>query len=431
MWNKLISSIDFGKLTINSIPGFFAGTALLLLVDAFTPGHLTQDLLNPNSPAGTKVVEAFMVIVGSAAFGLLIDNIYATFGRWFAMKFWKPLQIQFDYRNCMMDNLGLSKEEFEWVQSNDPNKANEVESKYLRFTEVAGSSAYALSLLAVAVELFLTFKYHQSIALSLPVAAAVGIIAIILLVTSAASLSKYEMNKTASAMDVIRKMSSHNFTYKETSMGKGFWQKFTKYAWWLPGFLVIMLVLPLPWVIHSSIKYDSVKTPKVISVLNSDDSLPTLQINLTAAVTPPATVNNSILITLEKTVKTLTPMSPADSLKYLNFAGQTAAPDQPPWSLFISLGDVVESNNTVVLNAELSSVVPVNPGTWQFPVIVTDDKSTRYLLAYVKVNIAPMPVETTTVSNTGTSSNQISGSPSTGTVTTTQVSSSVTTTTVK
>ena len=122
----------------------------------------------------------------------------------------------------MMDNLGLSKEEFEWVQSNDPNKDNEVESKYLRFTEVTGSSAYALSLLAVAVELFLTFKYHQSIALSLPVAAAVGIIVIILLVTSAASLSKYEMNKTASAMDVIRKMSSHNFTYKETSMGKGF-----------------------------------------------------------------------------------------------------------------------------------------------------------------------------------------------------------------
>lgn len=392
MLNKVFGSLDFGKLTANSISGFFSGAAILLLVDAFTPGHLAANLLN-EKPAGIIVVELVFVVVGSYAFGLLVDNVFHTFGRWFASKFWKPLQIQFDYRNCLMENLGLSKAEFEWVQSKDSNAANEVETHYMRYTEVAGSSAYAIMLLAIAIAPFLSFEFHQPIWKALVVTGIVDIVAFVLLVTSAASLAKYEMNKTASAMDEIRSMSSHNISFssivQEGGMGTGPLKLFGNKRWLLSLFLAVILA-PVILINPFSAKYlRPISNTLVISALNSDNSVPTLELKVTAKKPAPDAVVSSMIVQLAETVHTLKPVGGVSSAN-IDLIDQTPMPNKPPWHLNASLGQVIGANNTIQLSAEFSSTQSVYAGNWQFPVMVVDGDNNTYLLAYVKVTILPI-----------------------------------------
>ena len=401
MWSKLVGTIDFGKLTFNSISGFFAFAALLLFVDAFTPGHLTQEFFNTNVPAGKIVVEALMVVIGSTALGLLVDNLYATTGRWYAAKFWKPLQAYFNYRNCLMENLGLSKQEFEWVQNNAPTPASDVESKYLRYTEVAGSSAIALMLLAMALAPFLRFEYNLPVLLALAATAVVGSIAVILYITSATSLAKYEMNKTASAMAVIRKMSSHNLTYEETSPGSGPFKLYSKNAWWMPVSLGIIVIISYGLINPLSAKaLNPVNRTVEISVPNDDGSTPALEINvIVEKITPADVVYKSMVIKLAEEVKQLHPVTttPAAATtnppNFVSLTG-TGTPIPPVWNLVVSLGDVIPANNSVMLNAQFSSDKVLSPGTWQLPVFVSDGNNT-YLLAYVDVIITSQTVTTT------------------------------------
>jgi hypothetical protein len=402
MLNKVFGSVDFGKLTVNSVSGFISGVALLLLVDAFTPGRLVESILN-EKPAGIIVVEILIVIAGSYAFGLLVDNIYHTFGRWFSSKIWKPLQTEFNFRNCLMENLGLSKAEFEWVQSKDAKAVNEVETKYLRYTEVAGSSAYATMLLGIAVAPFLHFEYQQELWKALIATAAFGLIAILLLVTSAAALAKYERNKTASAMDEIRSMSSHNLTFKEYDRDKG---HFTPCAGFLILFFLGILIIPSMVINPLSAKYfDPISYTKVISVLNSDGSVPTLELKVTAKEPAPDTTVNCTLVTLAESVEHLQPVV-ADNTTYITLTGETTAPERPPWNLIVSLSGVIPSNNTVLLSAEFSSAYPVRPGVWQYPVMVADGDGNEYLLAYVKVTITAASTSATTVIVTGNTTSE-------------------------
>jgi hypothetical protein len=450
MWNKLVGSIDFGKLTINSISGFFAFTALLLFVDAFTPGHLTQEFFNTNVPAGKIVVDVLMVVIGSTALGLLADNLYATTGRWYASKFWKPLQAYFNYRNCLMENLGLSKEEFEWVQNDAPALASETESKYLRYTEVTGSSAIALMFLAIALAPFMRFEFNLPVWLALAATFIVGSIAAILNITSAASLAKYEMNKTASAMAVIRKMSSHNLTYEETSPGSGLFKLYSKNSWWMLVSLVIIVIISYvlinPW---SAKVLDPVNRNAAISVPNNDGSIPTLEINIiTDKITLPDPVYRSIAVQLEKSVKGLSLVAPPGSntavnsvtpLSAITLTGPKMTSDSIPWNLDVNIGDVIQANNTVILNAQFSPANPVYPCTWLYPVLVNDDKGkSNYLLAYIKVTITPATVQTTTILSNGTTTNKTEtpnsasgGTTTTNIVTTNVITTNAATTTVK
>ena len=127
----------------------------------------------------------------------MIDSIFQTFGRYFAKKFWRPLEYEFIYRTYCMHDIGLIQRDFEWVYANTKNKmSSDVEKDYLRFTEVAGSSAYAMLLLfSPATFLFLRLEYHQSFLLSFLVSIMIVVGGIILLLTSAEALSKYERKK--------------------------------------------------------------------------------------------------------------------------------------------------------------------------------------------------------------------------------------------
>jgi hypothetical protein len=204
----LLGSIDAGKLALDSLPGFIVTTAILFLIDSLTPAHLIEGLFT-DSGASTLTVAGLIIVLSSAVLGLMVDSIFHTFGRWFAKHFWKPLKYELAYRECLMKDVGLTLRDFEWVPTTGKGLGEAVETKLMRFIEVAGSSAYAMLLLSPVTALFLSREYAQSNAVASWVAFVIAVAAIILLFTSAESLSKYESRQTAAAMDEIRKLSSH------------------------------------------------------------------------------------------------------------------------------------------------------------------------------------------------------------------------------
>jgi hypothetical protein len=113
--------------------------------------------------------------------------------------------------------------------------------------------------------------------------------------------------------------------------------------------------------------------------------------------------------------------------------------DSIPWNLDVNIGDVIQANNTVILNAQFSPANPVYPCTWLYPVLVNDDKGkSNYLLAYIKVTITPATVQTTTILSNGTTTNKTEtpnsasgGTTTTNIVTTNVITTNAATTTVK
>jgi hypothetical protein len=203
----LFSGLDATKLYLNTLSGFVVTTAVLFLIDGFSPAHLTEELL-AEPTAGPIVAFGLIIILGSTLLGLMMDSIFHTFGREFAKRFWLPLADELNYRRDLMKNLGLKNWEFEWVQATGTGLGAEVETKLIRFTETAGNVAYAMLLLSPATAFFLSREYAQSNLMSLVVATFVALGALVLLYTSAASLAKYEDRKTGAALDEIHKLSS-------------------------------------------------------------------------------------------------------------------------------------------------------------------------------------------------------------------------------
>jgi hypothetical protein len=214
MLKTLFPSIDLGKLAVDGFSGFIAALALLFVIDALIPTQLMYTLFTVQDAAST-VIAAFIIVVGSAILGVIVDSIFHTFGRWFACLFWRPLRYEFEYRKCLMEDTGLTEDDFEWVQILGTDRSDVIEQKYMRYTEVAGSSAYAFFLLSPATALFLHREYKQTMCVALVVAGVIALAATILIFTSAASLAKYEKNKTAYAMDNIRELTSHFCTEKK------------------------------------------------------------------------------------------------------------------------------------------------------------------------------------------------------------------------
>jgi hypothetical protein len=388
MLGKLFSSFDLGKISFGSLSGFIVGLSIIFLIDAFTSEHLTAELLN-EKPVGTLLIETIIVILVSGVLGALVSNIYHTFGRWFAGKIWKNLHIAFMYRNCLMEDLGLDKMEFEWIQSKDKNKPSveEVENKYMLYTEMSGSTAYAILFLAVCLPVFLYYEMNRSPLLCLLVAAGFAIIGIIFIITSAAALAKYEMNKTMSAMDEIRSMSSHNCMFKFA--GQDLFGKFPfrlEY-WWamvlvliIPVFISFLFIMPLGnWIRPAACM-------EMIGVDAADNRSSILEINVPAS---PYHCYSTSLIKLKDVFYNLRIKETAEG-KSIDLIGISNMPEKPAWSLKVWLGPTVSLSKTVPLNAEFNSSTISDPGSWLLPVhVVEEGRSDKtYILGYIRVNVA-------------------------------------------
>jgi len=90
MLAKWFGSIDFGKWALNTSSGFVVTTAVIFIIDAFVPGHMTEYLFS-DLTAGKIIVFGLAAIVSSSILGLMIDCIYHTVGRRYAAMFWGPL----------------------------------------------------------------------------------------------------------------------------------------------------------------------------------------------------------------------------------------------------------------------------------------------------------------------------------------------------
>lgn len=393
MASKLFGSIDFGKLSINALPGFIVFAALLLLVDAFTPMHLTADILAEKS-AGHIVVCALIIIIGSSILGLMFDSVFHTIGRRFARCIWPKLADELQYRKDLIRALGLdSEDEFKWVQNNGKKiGTDDIESHYMRNTEVGGSSAYATVFLSAAVALFLHWEYNVHIRTAIGVSFLIIVVAMILLFTSSASLEKYELNKTAMAMDEIRRLNPHPQARRDKERK---WP-FSKKSLWSLLFLAPMVVV---WLIGGFCPNPSTaaKDMAVISALEND-TVPIISINTTVNVTSPnipRAITAGKIISLDHTMYHSGNLSLKDAgdNHVVDLVKMTKLPDAAPgWQLTAALGDYIAAGN-VYLNVQLSFNTTDNSklhdGNWLLPVIVIvkDDSDKEYLLAYVQVII--------------------------------------------
>jgi hypothetical protein len=399
MPSKLFGKIDFGKLAVDTGPGFIVSLALLLLVDACTPLHLTADILAARS-TGHIVIAALIIIVGSSILGLMFDSLFHTFGRRFARKIWPNLDDELNYRKDLMKDIGLdSKDEFEWIQNKGRKTGtDDIEGNYMRFTEVAGSSAYASILLSAAVALFLRWEYNQPFSTSFGVSFLIILVAMILLFTSSASLEKYELNKTAMAMNEIRRLNPHPHAKRKDKESKCPFSK--KKSSWSLLFLAPMVVV---WVIGGFCSNPSaaVEDMAVISALENN-SIPIISINATGnftSLSATKAISASRIINLDNTMyhhQKLSLKGAGDSgIAYLV---QTAnLPNAPGWQLKATLSDYIAAFD-VCLNVQLSFDTAdrseLDVVNWLLPVIVTADDDPgdkapgkEYLLAYVRVII--------------------------------------------
>jgi hypothetical protein len=393
MPSKLFGKIDFGKLALDTGPGFIVSVALLLFVDACIPLHLTADILAAKS-AGHIVVAALVIIVGSSILGLMFDSLFHTFGRRFAEKIWPNLHDELKYRDELLKDIGLnSKDEFEWIQNRGRKiSSDDIEGNYMRFTEVAGSSAYATIFLSAAVALFLRWEYNRSMGMTIVVSLLIMVAAMILLFTSSASLEKYELNKTAIAMEEIRRLNPHPRAKREVRKGI---DRFSGRPFLS---LLLFIFVAIAWAIGGwwSNPSTATKDMSVISALENDN-IPVISINVTKYLTSPIvprTISSGKSIRLDHTIYHYQKLS----LKGEGDTGvadliQTAnLPDATEWELKATIGEDIAAFN-VYLNVQLSLDImdssKLHAGNWLLPVIVNDDDdpSKEYLLAYVQVII--------------------------------------------
>ena len=396
MVNKLFGTIDFGKLALDTTSGFIVTTALLLLIDAWSPSHLVADILAQRS-TGYIVVAGLIVIVFSSVLGLMVDSLYHTFGRRFAQKIWPSLDAELKYRKDLMKEIGLnSKDEFEWVQNNGKKiSADDIEGNYMRFTEVSGSSAYATVFLSFAVALFLRWEYNEPLLLTGLVSFVIGVVAVILLFTSAASLKKYEMNKTATAMDEIRRLNPYFKTQREDRKGQGLFCIGS--LWSLFFFLPIVIAACIGTVYNPN----TTGTDMAVISAQGNGTVVVISINATGNLTHLGNISASQIISLDNTMYSHQKLSlvgeGGNNTGYMVSDNRTVdlvqlanLPEDPGWHLEAALGKDIAAGN-VYLNVQLSFDNPdssnLPTGNWILPVIVQDESGKEYLLAYVQVTI--------------------------------------------
>ena len=417
MIGKWLGSVDFGKLALDTTSGFIVTTAILFILDACSAEHVISGIFSDNS-AGSMVVYALVIVVGSGVLGLMVDSIFHTFGRNFAALFWGPLHFEFFYRQKRMEAIDFLERDFEWIYASGKDnaaddaksaKSSNVEKNYIRFTEVAGSAAYTmLFLLAPASFLFLRLECRQTVTCSIVVAVLVLIGGFVLLLTSAASLTKYEKKKTSLALDDIRKISTvfDNYSVKSECKNSRRWS--TRLLW---------LVLPVAFAglllsgsgILAEIEYSKERkdmSTVLISreVKGSDNVTGVPEICLSANITSEKSVNQtgSIVVVLNDWLQEATSLSLRDN-------DLVALADNPDlkWHVNVRLADdkPVRRGDRVYIYATLSidksSADDISVGDWILPVIVTSGNKTsdnvnaaikEYLLAHVHLQINPEPL---------------------------------------
>jgi membrane protein DedA with SNARE-associated domain len=410
---SLLSGINITKLALDSLSGYIVIASLMFIVDSLIPGRITENLLT-DSQAGTLTVIGLIIVVSSAILGLLVDSIFHTFGRWFAKSFWKPLKYEFEFRNKLMKDLGLGERDFEWIQTKGTGLGAEVEDKFLRFTEVAGSSAYAMFLLSIAMPAFLVKDYGISVTVSLWVAFMIVVGAVVLLYTSAASLSKYEKRKTGAVLDDFRKLTTYLSTSNveedlstsegETELGIGKKEaekRKSQNPLSSPVILWPLLIGGIMCLVFWSILtgvVNPIEESEMITISKLEDNkVPFIDLSVSISKDTPATPGDKVaskLVTLDNKLK-----GPLNlKLVSTDVAKSANLPENPKWGVKVGIGNAkgVVADQDIYINALLSlcdesgerlGVVDLYEGDWILPVVVSDDNGSEYLLAYIKVAI--------------------------------------------
>jgi hypothetical protein len=415
MLAKWFNSIDFGKLILNTSSGFVVTIAVIFFIDALVPGHMSEQILSDLN-AGEIVVFGLAALLASSIFGLLMDCIYHAFGRWYASWFWAPLDWSKTWRVFLMRNIGLITKDFEWMYADSPAKLkdSEVEKDYMRFTEIAGSTAYTMMLLlAPAVYMFLRVEYPQPIGISLAVALIVLISGYVLLLTNAASLRKYEDRKTSVVLREIRKSS----TSFDTKMIKQQCEdqkcsvsqfKLTKIIRSLGIVLVSGMLIAFSQILvnHQLTEENGVANMNIIgateNITADNKGVPGLDIIVTKEKTTPVDQAKSLSVVIKDFSHTAVTIGPKE-LDLIAASGLNIV--KPLWKLNASLvntenimdGDRVYINVLLSFHDASNVDIPSNnlsEGEWLFPIIVKDSNHS-YLLAQVHVKINPAAPEKT------------------------------------
>lgn len=429
---KWFSNIDFGKWTLNTSSGFVVLTAVMFIIDSLVPGHMTEVVFTDTS-AGKIIIFGLAGIVSSSILGLMIDCIYHSFGRWYAGVFWGPLDYTKTWRKALMKNIGMTSLDFEWMYANSTGKLSdaEVEKDYLRFTEVAGSIGYSLALLlSPAAFMFLRLEYHQSYWLSLVVAILVAIGGLILLITNAASLRKYEARKTSVVMKDLRNSNipvdideiekecedkilmrnirlpisdKDNEKLNRQRKNKKFFQKrWSLKSLWFSGIIVVSALCVLLSNLAANHQLTEGEQMAGMSIIGASENAtadakgaPIIDITVSKATAALPDQAKSLVVVINDKIQKPVEIEQkvVDLIQLLNLPDSM----KPKWQLTASLFSTakISEGDRVYINILLSfrdaagtsiKTSVISEGEWLFPIIVKDG-DTQYILAQVHVKI--------------------------------------------
>jgi hypothetical protein len=411
-----LGSIDFGKWALDTSSGFIVATAVMFIIDSLVPGHMTENIFTDIS-AGKIVVFGLAALVVSSALGLMMDSIFHTAGRGYIRKFWMPLRWEYEFRELSLKDVGLTLRDFDWIYANTKDRLSaEVEKDYLRFTEVAGSAAYTMLLLfGPASFMFLRMEYHQDYWLAMGVAIFVAIGGLILLFTNAESLYKYEKVKTSVVIDDIRKMNT-NFNVnktKEKCGEAGFsLNRISLRLFYLTWIIVLsgLLLLGSHFVVNAKISEEDemanyILISKIESSTDVNKAVPTIDMVVYKdAGTPQDLAAGKVVAvnTANLSTKLIKSIELKKDIEGGNLVNQLIDIEKPPWKLTVSFINTANltDGDYIYINAYLSFVDgsgnkieadKITLGDWLFPVIVTDDSGSDYLLAQIHVSIKEKP----------------------------------------
>ncbi len=416
---SFFASFDLARLSLDSITGLIVMSSILLLADAFSPSHLVQDVF---SDAPVAAVFGFFFLVGSAVTGLLVASIFQTFGRSYGQETWRPLWCEFEYRKDLMSKLGLTMSEFEWIYASKPPApapvadetkertmlAMDDQAKLLRFTEVSGSSAWAMLVLSPAVGFFLQKEYGQGPLTCWLVAVLLALACMMLFLASFESLSKYERRKTAITLAEVRKQGP--IAAQRAECPDVVFKDYFPYCLYAAAPFLLPLVFMGLLQIHALTPVQEA-TMELIG-RTTDNKTPIIDLSADLGSATPADVSNSSLIYIVD-------KGGLPAALHLGTASQTDNPVElvneahlPPnyggWTVMVSFdnsvaGQQFTKDEIVNINALLSfqtvqadgtvGTIPKSklvPGKWLFPIVVSAGAN-NYVLGYVQVTIKASP----------------------------------------
>src|SRR4030042_1699150 len=415
-----LGSIDFGKWVLNTSSGFVVAVAAMFFIDSLVGGHRIESAFSDIN-AGTIVIFLLGAIVSSSILGLMLDSLFNAFGRWYGKKFWRPLQRELEFRHNVMTEIGLIYKDFEWMYAGCNDKLTaEIEQKYLRFTEVAGSTGYTMMIFfSPATFMFLRLEYNISYWFSMGVGIFVAFCGVILLLTSAHTLAKYEMKKTSLVLDDIRKLNARfrvdalaekyekiKRTKKEIFRGAGY----------LSVIIIISALVLLGMHCLSSWRITEVSKMTKLTLISEavggtadGNGIPTIEMVVEKGLATPGDWAASMVVMVNDKI------NEAKNFELKSPALSSLFDPVPEWKLSIRLFNTtgVAVGERIYINTHLSFINSsgntiasnnITLGDWMFPVIVTAEGK-DYLIAQVHVTIKSAPAENKETTGNTTATN--------------------------